>query len=95
MKVKHVDDCWEFDRKIRLFDSLRKIARSLHKLDEHNCNYGLTSNQERRERKLEDRAQEIANLLGYKLYRQGDPRGCPLYLMDNNCREYTDGIAVY
>ena len=59
---------------------LQKIARSLHHLDEHSCNYGLTDRQEKNEARLESQAAEIAKEARLKVYRQGDPRGWPLYV---------------
>lgn len=59
---------------------LQRIARSLARLDEHSCNYGLSERQEKREERLEARATEIAKRHHLKVYRQGDPRGWPLYL---------------
>ncbi len=59
---------------------MQKIARSLHKLDEANYNYGLTPHQEANERRLEQRAAAIAKEHRAKVYRQGDPRGWPLLI---------------
>lgn len=59
---------------------LQAIARSLHRLDEASCNYGLTPRQEKREENLEREAMKIAEDKGWHLYRQGDPRGWPLYV---------------
>lgn len=60
---------------------LRKISRSLHRLSECSCNYGLTDRQEKRKERLEKKAVELGKELGFKVYFQGDPRGCALYLV--------------
>jgi len=62
--------------------ALQKIARRLHHLDENACNYGLQEREEKEETRLESRAVAIAQGYGLKVYRQGDPRGWPLYLYD-------------
>lgn len=59
---------------------LQQIARSLARLDVLSCNEGLTERQEKREEKLERVAAGIAERHGFHVYRQGDPRGWPLYL---------------
>jgi hypothetical protein len=61
---------------------MQAIARSLHRLDEANCNVGLTEAQEKRAENLDDRAEALARLHGLAVYVQGDPRGWPLYLYD-------------
>jgi len=85
----------------RRLGELRKISRSLHRLSENDCNYGLTDRQEKREQKLEKRAAELAVELGFQAYFQGDPRGCALYLVPANLsREemestYPSYFAIY
>lgn len=81
-------------------DRLASIARSLHRLDEKSCN-GYADYQgnwdeaaelraEKRETRLEQKAQQLANELGAKLYQQGDPRGWPLYLYWPDNKGYDD-----
>ena len=79
------------------YRELKRIAHSLHRLDENACNYGLTSRQEKRVEKLEKRADDIANSIGLFTYHQGDPRGCSLYLVtkDMDGSNYNRGIAIY
>ncbi len=69
---------------------LQAIARSLHRLNEASCNYGLTPRQEKHEETLEREAAEIAaKVEGWHVYRQGDPRGWPLYIWsDEDLRAY-------
>lgn len=61
---------------VRLVD----IAKKLHRLDEIDCNEGLSAAQERRESDLTGEAVRIASAYNLKLRRQGDPRGLPMYL---------------
>lgn len=77
--------------------NLQKISRSLHKLDENACNYGLTKRQETRQKNLLQEAQTLAQKLGLHTYHQGDPRGCSLYLVEDTKdidQYYTNGIAL-
>jgi len=62
-------------------EELQRISRALHKLDETACNWGLTHLQERREERLEQKAQEIAQRYGRTAYHQSDPRGWSLYVV--------------
>ena len=73
---------------------LQKVAKSLHRLNENACNYGLTERQETRQRNLFTKTKDLilsggaypklyANvpyqLLGLPIIRaQRDPRGWPL-----------------
>ena len=77
-------------------EALRKISRSLHHLAEVSCNYGLTPRQETREKNLLKKAETLAAEIGLKIYHQGDPRGCALYLLseDMNVNNYSSGIAL-
>ncbi len=61
--------------------ALRKIAKSLHSLDECACNYGLTERQEKRKAKLGAEADRIGAFFGLKAYHQSDPRGGTLYMV--------------
>ena len=65
--------------------ALQKIARSLHRLDEYSCNYGLSVKQEWNQERLANQAVRRVRPYGFRVYVQGDPRGWPLYL-------YTDGM---
>ena len=77
------DVCWFVETALEL----QQIARQLHRLDEHGCNYGLTDTQETRRARLESKAQRLCtatppNLIAYLVaYHQGDPRGCSLYIV--------------
>lgn len=73
---------------------LKEIARSLHRLNEEACNYGLTPRQEKRQDNLETEAGELARECGFATaYNQGDPRGGPLYLLDEE--QAKDPAALY
>ena len=94
----------ELKRADWLLDQLKEISHKLHRLDENACNYGLTKRQETREKNLEKEATELTEEMGklmektngLRIYRQGDPRGCSLYLIDDSCgSDYTRGMAIY
>ena len=63
---------------------LQKVAKSLHRLNENACNYGLTDRQETRQHNLYRKAVDLAygdagragN--GFFIKEQRDPRGWPL-----------------
>ena len=78
------------------FSRLQKIAKTMHRLDENHCNYGLSKSQETRMKNLMKQAQEIAEIFGFSAFHQGDPRGCSLYMTDDTVTmdNYTDGIPV-
>ena len=54
---------------------LQKVAKSMHRLNENACNYGLTERQETRQRNLFNKAKET---IGVYIREQRDPRGWPL-----------------
>ncbi len=91
MTQKELD---KFRINLDYYEELKRIARALHKLDEHNCNYGLTKRQEARKNRLHNLAQEIAGKMGLEAYHQGDPRGCSLYLILPGEEQYTRGIPI-
>ena len=78
---------------------LQEIARKLHKMDELSCNYGLTPRQSDRVATLEGDADRVAEQLELRAWHQGDPRGCPLYIvpkewtLDKVTRNYHSGIG--
>lgn len=80
--MKSINTIRELDQVLWKLENLKKIAKTLHRIDENSCNYGLSKGQETREKNLEEKAIIIAKELGFYLYRQGDPRGCPLYLLE-------------
>lgn len=69
-------------REKRAFEQLSKLAKQLHRLDEADCNYGLTERQEKRSVRLFEEADKIAQeVFGLRAYHQADPRGGTLYLV--------------
>ena len=86
----------ELGRTLYVIDQLRRISTQIHRLDETACNYQLVTRQERRLENLLTKAEALAQELGYHIYHQGDPRGCALYLVENNAdtSNYTDGVAL-
>ena len=99
--MKELKTIRELNRFLYRFRELQKISRQLRRLSECSCNYGLTDRQEKREENLINKAQEITKEFNLKIFHQGDPRGCALYLVSeeefnkgSNC-DYLNGIAVY
>lgn len=64
-----------------VLSNLKKIAKTVHRIDENRCNYELSKAQETRATNLLKAANEWAGHLGMKVYHQADPRGCSLYLV--------------
>jgi hypothetical protein len=100
--TKDVEDrIWNIKRQDAALGELRKISRSLHRLGENACNYGLTPRQEKRQERLEKNAESLAVTLGLKAYHQRDPRGCALYLVPGELtdeqadRVYSSYFAIY
>lgn len=59
---------------------LARISAQLHRLAEHDCNYGLTPRQQKRRERLEADARAIAKGWRVPIEFQGDPRGRPISL---------------
>lgn len=76
---------------------IQLIARALHRLDEAECNGELTSRQEARQRNLEQEARDTLARMGLHVYRQGDPRGWPIYIGrdEMTARDYSRNTGVY
>lgn len=92
-KIKTVQD---LRRAIYVTGLLRKLQRQIGGVDCADCNGTMTHRQETRRENLLKKAEELAQSLGLHAYHQGDPRGCSLYLVENNKgadTNYTDGIA--
>ena len=89
----------EFHINVNRIDELRKISRQLHHLDERSCNYGLTEQQEKREKGLEKKANELVAEISplYRAYHQSDPRGCSLYIITDEMGDtnYNNGMAIH
>ena len=80
---------------------LKQISRRLNGIGTRNCNGYHSAQQEKRDQnaldKLTTEAREIAVAMGLRFYRQTDPRGCAVYLIDETMDEstYNRGIAIY
>ena len=80
-------------------EQLKPISRKLNALGVRACN-GVSESQETRdatsEAKLTKRADLLAQDLGLRFYHQTDPRGCSVYLIDENMDDstYSRGIAI-
>jgi len=59
---------------------LQQLAKSLHRYHEHDCNYGLTGRQEKRERHTWAQVETIARYYNLCVQEQGDPRGWPIII---------------
>jgi len=66
---------------------LQDVARRLHHLYENACNYTLSPVQEKRQLRLENRAEAIATEHGLECHHQRDPRGWPLKVSSIGGRE--------
>ena len=58
-------------------DRMCEISRATQRLNEAACNYGLTDRQQKRADKLDNEMREICASVGLVVYCNGDPRGCP------------------
>ena len=78
-------------------DELIKISSQLDKLNERACNEGLTPRSETRYINLQNRAEILATELGTRVYFNGDPRGCSIYLYfpDTQCYDDIDRDKGY
>ena len=87
----------QFKANLYRFIILCGISKKLRKSFEMDCNFGDDPKREKKQQKLINDAEKLAQEMGFRLYVQGDPRGCALYLltkdMDRTC--YTNGLACY
>ena len=92
-------DNFTLQRFFDAYDRLRVIAKQLHRLDEYYCERDLTKREEKRRKRLEAEAEEIAKkVFGLHAYHQGDPRGASLYLVKSKKEAstglYTRGVCI-
>jgi hypothetical protein len=75
---------------------LMKIERTLHRLDEADCNVGLSPAQERRVERLEAQAQKIVDEAKADAiaYHQSDPRGGALWIVPRKMVWPGDKVAA-
>lgn len=59
---------------------LQGLAHRLHRLNEAECNYGLSNRQERRRERLWAEVELMARSYGLYVYHQDDPRGWPIVI---------------
>ena len=84
----------------RDIEDLQKIARILHRLDEAHCNgYSNTdwgrnreALDEKKEERMEKQGKAIADKYELNFFRQGDPRGWPVYLLDAETAKKADSL---
>ena len=87
----------ELTNYLYMIEKLKRIAKTLHRLDEGDCN-GRSERGEKlsmtREKNLMKEAQRLAETLGLEAFHQGDPRGCSLYLIVPGTEDqYSMGVA--
>ena len=68
-------------------------AEQLHKLAEHDCNFGMTTAQEKRADKLKAEVAEIAKFCGFDAETSGDPRGAVVKLIDPTGQDTGDNFG--
>lgn len=64
--------------------TMKKIERQVRRLNEHDCNYGLSPRQEARRLTLENQYKILAESFGLFTEVQRDPRGGALKLHDSS-----------
>ncbi len=64
-----------------LCTTLVKLGRSHRRLQEADCNYGLTPRQQARERNIEEQIRQLCQPHGITPVFQGDPRGTTVKLV--------------
>jgi len=92
--MKQITTLWELQEFVRDYEELKKLARSLHKLYEHNCNYGLTKRQYKRLEKLEQKVKQIAQKWGLIADICTDPRGMPICLIEEKDQFRYNGLVI-
>ena len=84
---------------INVYRQLLPISKSLRNSFEAECTSGESPRREKKQARLIAKAKELAENIGMTIYVQGDPRGCSLYLVENDGKnhasDYTNGIAIY
>lgn len=84
---------WAGDAGVELY----KVSRQLHRLNENTFNYGTSPSDERKEKRLLERARRAAAGLGHyvEVYHQRDPRRWPLYVVFPGDVRKGEGIEAY
>lgn len=78
IKEQNIADLTVLGLSVQAAYDLQRIARSLHRYNELNCEYAISSRQEYRAGALMEEVQRLARSAGLYVYRQCDPRGWPL-----------------
>jgi hypothetical protein len=71
-----------------VFDHLHRWNATLNRLNENECNYGLTPAEERKEERTKERATKYAAELGLTLDFNSDPRGSAIRIMTPKTKQY-------
>jgi hypothetical protein len=72
---------------------LQRLAKRHHRLQEHECNRGLSAKEQKKEARIEAQARVLVEALGWKLRVGGDPRGYTLKVLLPSGRYNTWGGA--
>jgi len=76
-------------------DRLKKIGNQLHKISERQCSEEMTEltrlRIEKKEKKLVEKAKDLARAIGLNVYHQTDCRGKALYLVPDRADLKIDG----
>lgn len=77
-------------------EAMRKLATRSHSFAEANCCREVSQREITADSNRDKRMAELAAKYGCGLYVQGDPRGCPYYLLPPGVTadNYNNGIAV-
>jgi hypothetical protein len=74
---------------------LAALARKLHRISERKCCEDVGESLDAREARAEAKAREIAARYNLRTYFQGDPRGCPLYLIPEEVVPVAERLGEY
>ena len=88
-----------FNQTARDAMELHRLAGTLHRISEMQCSVEMdaatTARVNKREARAEARIRELATAYNCRAYFQGDPRGCPVYLIPAEAGPEADDHADY
>jgi hypothetical protein len=79
-----------------LVKKLHRYETTLHRLAEKDCNYGLSSKDDRKERSTWQNVRKVIHQISPEIIvrENGDPRGCIIELhLPDKTHNYADGIS--
>jgi hypothetical protein len=86
-------------RMMATMTEINRLARSIHRCDEINCNRTTTPREDARRDRALARIEELAQPYGWRVYHQSDPRGASVYLVERSwdaemvSSRYNEGLA--